>query len=307
MKFLVILYLVLLTSLSVWAGDIQGEKIVLSSFNSLDEAKAKLKELEIKITHNEKHLQKKYHFEIVARQAGRGYIIAIEPIHEIEDAKKITKHFQKFFPDAYVSHYYGPTRGAIKLSFAVPTKSDVNTSRHNDPTLSAIKPPESEKIDIMGEPSVEKEDLSRDSYGWLWAPALLLIGVGGFVFIWRGIRRQREMFDDNDLIRDEEILDESEEVWEQNKAPIVDFRDTEPSVELDIFYRFMGNSFFLELIQKLQVACNAQEVVRCMGEIEKYQKNFRRSSVIATMSRPVSKGGFDELAQMIDNAMREGK
>jgi len=41
-----------------------------------------------------------------------------------------------------------------------------------------------------------------------------------------------------------------------------------------------------------------------MSEIEKYQKNFRRSSVIATMSRLLKKKGFHELSTLIKKEMK---
>ncbi len=289
MKFLTILYFSLLVSISMFASEVQGEKIVLVSFQTYDEATSKLKELELKITQDERNLREKYHFDIVARPSGKAYIVAIEPIASSDDVKVVLKHFQKNFPDAYTSHYYGPTQGTIKLAGLSPSRAvEVNNTKVKKSPLSSK----------AAEMVVEEESQKSGDYGWLWVPALLLIIIGGFIFVWRGLRGQSE---------EEEVIDESEEVAVQGKEARVNLPKIEPSVELDIFYRFTKNIFFLEILQKLKEACDArdaQEMVRWMNEVEKYQKNFRRSSMIATMSRLTNKEGFDELSRILEKEIK---
>jgi hypothetical protein len=291
MKLIWMVYLALLTSLSLFSGDIQGEKIVLHSFATFDEAQSKLKELESKITPNDIELRNTHHFDFVARKSGRAYIIVIEPIKTVNEATAILEHFKKTFPNAYTDHYYGPTQGEIKISFASPKI--------------APKVPRAPKTTEI---SVEEESKSSGGYGWLWVPALLLIIVGSLVFVWKGLGSRKEAFDDSDLIRDDEIITLTEET---NPYASKDSPTISPKKEVldhtDIFYRFTQNIFFTAILRELKEACDAQdaqEVVRCMGEIEKYQKNFRRSSVIATMSRLVNKEGFAQLSQLIEKEMK---
>jgi len=59
MKLFSMLYLILFTSSLLFALDVQGEKVVLNSFATFDEAQAKLKELESKITPNDLELRNK--------------------------------------------------------------------------------------------------------------------------------------------------------------------------------------------------------------------------------------------------------
>lgn len=156
--------------------------------------------------------------------------------------------------------------------------------------------------------SVEEESKSSGGYGWLWVPALLLIIVGSLAFVWKGFGSRRETFDESDIIRNDAIITQSEETNSQeSKESSIISPKKEVLDHTDIFYRFTQNVFFSDILRELKVACDAQdtqEVVRCMEEIEKYQKNFRRSSVIATMSRLVSKEGFTQLSQLIEKEMK---
>lgn len=301
------LYLILFTSSLLFALDVQGEKVVLNSFATFDEAQAKLKELESKITPNDLELRNKYHFDFVARKSGRAYIVVIEPIKTIDEATTILQHFKKTFTDAYTDHYYGPTQGAVVLALVSPEKTEIKPNSISQQT-SAINKTVSQKTNVsptIEVLEVEQKNQTSSSYGWLWIPIIVLIFMGGLVFVWKGLESRRENFDDNDLIRNDEIIAEA---YEENPSEPKPIPIVSPNKELfentDIFYRFTQNIFFNNILRELKEACDtqdAQEVIRCINEIEKYQKNFRRSSVIATMSRLVGKNGFNELSQLIEN------
>jgi hypothetical protein len=147
-------------------------------------------------------------------------------------------------------------------------------------------------------------------FNWLWIPILLLIIAGGIIFVWKGLRVKCKTFGDNDLINAEEIADEFDafETGASKEFSVASYKIA-PSVELDIFYRFIKNKFFMLLIQELKIAAenkDSTEMVQCMNEIEKYQKNFRRSFVIVTMSELVNKNGFDELLQLLEKEIKQG-
>jgi hypothetical protein len=307
------IYLILLTSLSLLAGDIQGEKVVLSSFKTFDEAKNKLKEIETKMSPNDIELRNKHHFDFVARKSGHAYIVVIEPIKTVDEATTILKHFKKTFADAYADHYYGPTQGAIILSLTPNDNTYVEPKVTNTPpspisqktvTPSAKMPSATERLEV------EQKNQKERTYGWLWTPALIFIFIGGLIFVRKGFKSRGSSFDDNDLIQNDKIIVEEYEKnrREPNAAPIV-FSKKDLFENTDIFYRFTQNIFFNEILRELKEACDtqdAQEVIRCMNEIEKYQKNFRRSSVIASMSRLVGKNGFNELSQLIEKETKQG-
>jgi len=304
------LYLILFTSSLLFALDVQGEKVVLNSFATFDEAQAKLKELESTITPNAIELRNKYHFDFVARKSGRAYILVIEPIKTVDEATVILKHFKKTFTDAYTDHYYGPTQGAVVLALVSPEKTEIkpNSLSQQTPAINKTvsqKTNVSPTIEVL---EVEQKNQTGSSYGWLWIPVLVLIFIGGLIFVWKGFGSRNKIFDDNDLIRNDEIITQTEEIsiQEHDNIPTISPKK-ELQEEADIFYRFTKNIFFVDILKELKEACDAQdlqEAVRCMSEIEKYQKNFRRSSVIATMSRLLKKKGFHELSTLIKKEMK---
>ncbi len=306
MKLLSMLYLILFTSSLLFALDIQGEKVVLNSFATFDEAQAKLKELESTIAPDEIELRNKYHFDFVARKSGRAYILVIEPIKTVDEATVILKHFKKTYTDAYTDHYYGPTQGAVVLALVSPEKIEIkpNIVKQKTPIIGKTVSQKTKVSPTIEISKVEQKNQRDSSYEWLWIPVLVLIFIGGLIFAWKGFSPRNKIFDDNDLIRNDEISIQNQEaiLQEYDNIPIISPKK-EPQKETDIFYRFTKNIFFVAILKELKEACDAQDLqegVRCMNKIEQYQKNFRRSSVIAAMSLLLKKNEFYKLSTLIN-------
>lgn len=139
--FLIVIFSTL--SLSLAENRPIGYKIVLSSYSSFAEAKQNL--LKHKMTHYERKIYQKYGCSMVARSSGKLYILAIEPIKNEADAKKIASHYKSSYKHTMVSRYYGPTSGSVfqeiknDKSPNSHKQSDVNDSHDNIANGSLIR------------------------------------------------------------------------------------------------------------------------------------------------------------------------
>lgn len=82
-------------------------KVVLGSYNTLQSAENRLKQLEKQLSGDYGSIQNKYGCTIVARPSGRAFLIAAEPLKSKEDASAVRKRFSPLFSDAYIDKYYG--------------------------------------------------------------------------------------------------------------------------------------------------------------------------------------------------------
>ena len=327
LTFIVLSCMILFSAMQTFAAEAKGYKIVLASFATFDEAKSALEKLGSKIGDSEVTLQKKYHFEIAARSSGKAFMLAVEPIETQEGAKSVQKQFQKYYPDAYINGYFGPTQGAL---FFKPPESnspdeEVNASEANT-TAEAVKSVEENsstpatpivetttaEATVVNEPSKPEE---RNDSVWMIALVLIII-VGWGMWKIRISKEPAKEFKE----KYEEAVTESEsedrvEMIESEAFSVVEEDDTpkseQPKVfepERDIFYKLKNNMFFMTLIEELKVAADSKDDQRChdlVDEVLRYQKNFRNSEMIATMKNLVETKGYDQLSSLITREMAE--
>ncbi len=322
-KFLLLSWMILFAAVQIYAAEAKGYKIVLASFGTFDEAKSALDKLGSKIGDSEATLQKKYHFEIAARSSGKAFMLAIEPIETEDGAQTVLKQFQKYYPDAYVNGYFGPTKGAI--FFKSPENnspveelnaSEVNTTAEVEKNVSEnISTPVKPEVEVATADDVSLSEEENTNAGWIIAFILITAVVG---MVWKNRRSSEPVKAFKEKY--EEAVEESEsedrvEMIESEAFSIVEEDDTpkseQPKVfepERDIFYKLKNNMFFVTLIEELKVAADNKDDQRChdlVDEVLRYQKNFRKSEMIVTMKNLVETKGYDQLSSLITREMAE--
>lgn len=322
-KFLLLSWMILFAAVQIYAAEAKGYKIVLASFGTFDEAKSALDKLGSKIGDSEATLQKKYHFEIAARSSGKAFMLAIEPIETEDGAQTVLKQFQKYYPDAYVNGYFGPTKGAI--FFKSPENnspveelnaSEVNTTAEVEKNVSEnISTPVKPEVEVATADDVSLSEEENTNAGWIIAFILITAVVG---MVWKNRRSSEPVKAFKEKY--EEAVEESEsedrvEMIESEAFSIVEDDDTpkseQPKVfepERDIFYKLKNNMFFVTLIEELKVAADNKDDQRChdlVDEVLRYQKNFRKSEMIVTMKNLVETKGYDQLSSLITREMAE--
>lgn len=95
-------------------------KVVLGSYNTLQSAENRLKQLEKQLSGDYGSIQNKYGCTIVARPSGRAFLIAAEPLKSRQDASDVRKRFSPLFSDAYIDKYYGTKSGKTKIEPMLP-------------------------------------------------------------------------------------------------------------------------------------------------------------------------------------------
>lgn len=321
-KFLLLSWMILFAAVQIYAAEAKGYKIVLASFGTFDEAKTALDKLGSKIGDSEATLQKKYQFEIAARSSGKAFMLAIEPIETENGALSVLKQFQKYYPDAYVNGYFGPTKGAIffkspenKSPVEELNASEVNTTAEVEKNVSEnISAPVNPEVEAATE-EVSSSEESNSNTGWIIAFVLLTAVVG---MIWKNRRSKEPVKAFKEKY--EEAVEESEsedcvEMIESEAFSVVEDDDVskseQPKVfepDRDIFYKLKNNMFFVTLIGELKIAADSKDDQRChdlVDEVLRYQKNFRRSEMIATMKTLVTSKEYDQLSSLISREMAE--
>lgn len=291
----------LFTFLSIYsyADQSKGYKIVLASFPTFDEAKAKLAILDSQLGADERAIQAKYQYEIVARSSGKAFILAIEPLETKGITDQVIKQFGHLYPDAYSNGYFGPTEGAVVLEHTqiAPVVEEVNRSS----IQKVEKRPEVKAIEVKSTP-VEDEEESVS----FW---IIIAGVGILIAILLSMFKRRIPTQAPSSIENEiEILDVnnrekivSEEI--ELLANVPDLSSFE-AAKSDIFYRLKKNMFFITILKELKDAADAKDASRChdlMREVLLYQKNFRKSNAIVTMDEWVEGKNFSQLSAFISN------
>lgn len=299
MSFNKLFIIVLFTFLSIYsyADQSKGYKIVLASFPTLDEAKAKLAILDSQLGADERAIQEKYHYEIVARSSGKAFVLAIEPLETKAITDQVIKQFGHLYPDAYSNGYFGPTEGAVVLEHTqiAPFVEEVNRSI----IQKVEKRPEVKAIEVKNTP-VEDEEESV-SFWIIIAGVGILIAVLFSVFK-RRIPTQAPSFIESEILdvnNREEIVSEEIELL----ANVPDLSSFE-AAKSDIFYRLKKNMFFITILKELKDAADAKDASRChdlMREVLLYQKNFRKSNAIVTMDELVEGKNFSQLSAFISN------
>lgn len=309
----------LVALLDVYGAEAKGYKIVLASFATFDEAKAKLNDLAKQIGDNEKKLQNQYGFEIVARPSGKAFMLAIEPLEREEDAKTVLQGFKQFCPDGYINGYFGPTEGAVFLPKEEskplqPTVEANQTHEENVTASSAANITESSKVEL----SLETPVIDKDSSQTLW----MVIGVLGIIALgligWllkgkKSPHSEREFKEQYEEAVNEEVSEDRVEVIESEAYSIVEEAEVHNDVipkqfvpESDIFEKLKKNSFFMTLLGELKGAAETKDHPRCidlMSELMRYQKNFKKSAKMDALMNLVEAKEFERLATFINNEM----
>jgi HPt (histidine-containing phosphotransfer) domain-containing protein len=123
---------------TLYAGE---RKVILSSFTTFDEAKKGLTQVGERIGEREWELARHYNFNVIARPSGKAFVVVLEPLSDNEGASVVLKHFQKYFPDAYVSDYFGYTQGSVVLKSQKQIEKkalEVIHQEHRDPIDSNV-------------------------------------------------------------------------------------------------------------------------------------------------------------------------
>lgn len=293
-KIILVGFGLLIGILNLYADEAKGYKIILSSFQTLEEANSSMQMLGSRTGNDEAALQKKYGYDIVARASGKAFIIAIEPFSSQESAEKVKKEFVEFYPSSYISGYFGPTEGAIILA------------------------PKNKVIQTQSIPSVtiEKNIISTDNphtrFSWLWSVlGGIIIALGIFWYIRSRISAQKiDPKEDHTL-----SIDNKDSVEGYDTANMVSqlkvnsenshttkSLDDQTILQKDIFYRLQKNVFFKTLLDELKKAAQSKNEQRChevMEEIFRYQKNFRQSEKITSLQQYIDNKEFDKLVELI--------
>lgn len=327
----------------VYGDEAKGNKIVLASFSKMEEAKKSLDALGEKLTDSDREAQKKYHFDVVARPAGKAFIVGIEPLADKASADAVLKQFARLYPSAYVSGYYGPTEGSVFLGKESPkavetvekaaVEEEVNTTSETPVAVEAeaqtivAKAVSEENTTAPREEEANVSD-ETEKKGMNWSYLLIaVVLLGLFLMVLRKFKKaQIKDFSETQVTpveadSKEEVTPKAEVKVAEKKVEsvviadvpaaevkIADAPKVEPIIEdvSDIFHRLTKNMFFKTLLEELKSAANSKNSERCedlMEEVLRYQKNFRKSDVIASMQECVETKAFDRLSAIITHSL----
>ncbi|AFV96666.1 MULTISPECIES: hypothetical protein [unclassified Sulfuricurvum] len=320
--FILLSWMILFATIQTYAAEAKGYKIVLASYPTFEEAKAALDKLGSQIGTSELALQKEYRFDIAARASGKAFMLAVEPIETEKGAEFVLKQFKKYYPDAYVNGYFGPTKGAVFFKQPQPESliEEANATDANMTTAAKELVEENATVPAPVVPVITDDNLPEDfsepeepksKTGLIIS---LLIAGGVVLVLWR-MRKQKSPQPVKEFKEKyEEAVEESEsedrvEMIESEAFSIIEEDETpqniQPKVfepEPDIFYKLKKNIFFMTLMGELKAASDSKDDQRCrdlMDEVLRYQKNFRTSEIITVMQNLIETKAYDELALVI--------
>ena len=284
-------------SIPTYADQFKGYKIVLASFPTFDEAKAKLVILDSQLGADERAIQEKYQYEIVARSSGKVFILAIEPLETQVITDQVIKQFGHLYPDAYSNGYFGPTEGALVLEHTqiAPVVEEVNRS-----ILPKVEHSPAPKTIVAKNAPIEDEEINVS----FW---IVIAGVSVLIAVLFSVFKRRPTQAPSSTESEMEILDvnNTEEIVSEEVAlPAIILAPAQlEEAANDIFYRLKKNMFFMTILKELKEAAESKDASRChdlMREVLLYQKNFRKSNAIATMDEWVEGKNFSQLSVFIN-------
>jgi HPt (histidine-containing phosphotransfer) domain-containing protein len=182
MRQVVVLFLfVIFSTLSLYASEAKGYKVVLASFAKFDDAKHALDVMGNKMSKEEDLLKKKYHFELVARPSGNVFILAIEPLESEQSTDIVVKHFRKFYSNAYSSGYFGPTKGSL-----VWKTKEVCSGKAQSVSIQKVQYKGTPPVPLVTTKEMTFSQLcARYFWEWVLAVFLVLIAIATAFFIGR--------------------------------------------------------------------------------------------------------------------------
>lgn len=322
MKFILLSWIILLVSIHSYAAEAKGYKIVLASYATFDEAKTALDALGSKIGDSELTLQKEYRFEIAARSSGKAFMLAVEPIETEKGAESVLKQFKKYYPDAYVNGYFGPTKGAVFFKPLQPANviEEANATEANmraeiekkvEENVSTAPPLEAVAADKNLPDDLSAPEESESKTGLFIS---LLIAGAILVTLWKTRNSKDSQPVKEFKEKYEEAVEEAEsedrvEMIESEAFSTVEEDESSHSIqpkvfepEPDIFYKLKKNTFFMTLIGELKAAADSKDDQRChalMDEVLRYQKNFRKSEIITAMQNLIETKTYEQLSLFI--------
>lgn len=324
-------------------GYAQEYKIVLLSYTKFEEAQKGLNALEPKLDESFHQLQSQYRYEIVARPSGRAFLIGIEPIEGRENADRIREKFSSLYPKSYIDKYYGPTEGSVFMAHAAepvapaaPVEVNETASAEGDSASTSPAPQEvtheAEKLPVAA--------AEESTGGWGWIATVLVAAVAFFLYL----RRDKERAEPTAVAAEEHLaaagkdpVPEEETLCEPTvqaalvveTAPETDLRPIEegeeergaealPTAEeegdvglqKDNFDKLKSNMFFMLLVNELKAAAQNRELEQCrdiIAEMQRYEKNGPKSTVVQSMSELVEMKKFTRLLAFIEAKMNEGE
>lgn len=299
-----------LLSFSIYADEAKGYKVVLASFSTFVEAKEKLNQLGQHLDEDDRALQDKYQYEIVARVSGKAYIVGIEPLETKEIANEVIKQFHDSYPEAYSNGYFGPTEGAVILEHAkVSAVAEANTSG-----AGVLEDNQTNtKLEMNKTPLPLEMKKEKSSFFWPLIGLILftvVMGMGLTLFRRRKKSHQPSIITPQDIVSQTDFAYEASVISEGKKEiSAIKEQIVVPMEEQenDIFYRLKNNMFFMTLIQELKEASAKKDASRCrdlMDEVMRYQKNFRQSTIISAMDKAVEEKSFDSLSALLNREMK---
>jgi len=302
-KVWIIGWIIIFSSMYGYANEAKGYKVVLGSFSTFDEAKAKLAKLEHELSEDDYLLQKKHHYKIVARASGKAFIVGVEPLETKAVADEVIRRFKHICPDAYSNGYFGPTQGAVFLEHisSAPAVEEANRSIPEKVEKSVNSKP----IDVVNLPREEKE---KFPLLWVIAAGSIVLMIVAFI----GVKRRTPAKEGSSIQHEKETSEaKSNEEIGSEVADVPAVIKASPvwieSAEKDIFYRLKKNVFFMTLLKELKEASESKDASRCrdlIDEVLRYQKNFRKSEVITTIERLVETKEFDQLAFFLNREIK---
>jgi len=321
LTFLLSLWILVFGMVNAVGAEAKGYKIVLASCPTFDEAKEKLRILSERLDENDYALQRQYKFEIVARPSGKAFMLAVEPIESEKDSLIVRKQFAKYYPDAYVNGYYGPTEGAVSLE-QIKTQSSPESNATEADTVAISESNVSQTISEIPEKSNRAEEKTpipktEEANDKTMILVILSFAAAFFLIIWK-IRKKispvqvksfREKYAE---AAQEADAEDRVEMIESEAFGIVDDESQKETVnpifepERDIFHKFKKNIFFVTLLQELKEASDLKEDQKCrelMNEVLRYQKHFRKSVIIAQMGDFVKTHQYEALSSLINNEL----
>ncbi|MCK9374395.1 MAG: hypothetical protein M0P91_14535 [Sulfuricurvum sp.] len=326
--------LILIVIFGAAYGYAQEYKIVLLSYSKFEEARKGLNALEPKLDESYHKLQSQYRYEIVARPSGRAFLIGIEPIEGRENADRIREKFSPLFPKSYIDKYYGPTEGSVFMvhaAAAVAAATEENeTASPSVETIPAVTPKAvtANKVPVA---------VAEESTG-VWILIVLAVIIATVLYLRKGkgeLKPPAGIEEENlSVVREipeEETISETieqaplettpdagskthslEEKGEDtvSQTPLSAEAQGDVGIQKDSFDKLKSNMFFMLLVNELKTASENREHEQCrdiIAEMQRYEKNGPKSTVVQTMSELVEMKKFTRLLAFIEAKMKEGE
>ena len=132
-------------------------KIMVSSFNSQNDANYALQVFYEKRNEEFIKLQKEMDFEVLARPSGSLFVIAIEAFKNYKEAKKVLNQISSEHPDAYINKYTARVKNSVTISDLTDSIKEDKKQEKIAETTEDIKQEIKKETKVIDELFVDKE------------------------------------------------------------------------------------------------------------------------------------------------------